>query len=246
MLPVNQNKSRANVFVCIALAVIGLTISTVVILSLIPVYLEDPSTAKSRSRRSVGEIFDGSSYVVEGWQIKRKRAAEQRHLPVANQSNTISRDVDCIHIVSNELNYKIVTHYSQSYRYYCFNWIAKRSQEVSSVSFTFNSDEKKYIYIDDITLNSTSNLIINGDFERSILNEWSCGDQSCSTNRVQNEVKSGQYTFRTHSALALKQLLSKSIESSGELYQLSFWMKSDCHPSNPCTVVVHIGAFIIL
>ena len=154
--------------------------------------------------------------------------------------------IDCVYIVSNELNYKIVTHYSQSYRYYCFNWITKRSQKISSVSFTFNSDEKKYIYIDDITLNSTSNLIINGDFERTMLNEWSCGDQSCSTNHVQNEVKSGQYTFRTNSTFALQQLLSKPIQSSSEPYQLSFWMKNDCHPLNPCTVVVRIGALITL
>ncbi|UJR10838.1 hypothetical protein I4U23_015025 [Adineta vaga] len=148
---------------------------------------------------------------------------------------------NCIKMVSNELKYRIVVNRSQDYQFYCFDWIATKSHETFSVSFVFNIGKQQYVYIDDITFNSTSNFIQNGNFERKMGNEWSCNNRSCLSNHVKDNPKSGAFSFRTDGSLSLTQLILESIESN-KLYQLGFWLKLSCDPTDPCTVVVHIGA----
>ncbi|UJR10839.1 hypothetical protein I4U23_015026 [Adineta vaga] len=78
-IPPNPNRSRANIFICVTLLIIGLSISSIIILSLIPVYLEDKSATTSRTGRSARSVdtFDSSQYIFNKSQTKQKQSIEK-------------------------------------------------------------------------------------------------------------------------------------------------------------------------
>ncbi|CAF3668795.1 unnamed protein product [Adineta steineri] len=373
------NYARINWITCVALAILGLSISTIVILSLIPVYLEDDSTNKTttttttttkaptgkrsvyiardlaftfknspakhkRSLQNTNSVFVPTSLMIKSIQnelnivlndisaeciITNATMASENHLILALQiyfhkkylisyvsraelikqvltkyesliiykqyyddckknpitidqtvmmlqansnrfykiSGPIQKPIDsinqqtdacqptqattaeprkCIQMVSDEFKYTIQGDYSSDYKYYCFDWKVTKKWNTFLLSFEFNTGNQNYVYIDDVTFNSTLNLIKNGDFE--IINDhvWKCPG-TCYLDYVKDNPKSGQLSFRAYGKFSLTQLVPKPIGGDdNELYHFGFWLKLNCTTINPCTIITNINTPVLV
>jgi hypothetical protein len=157
--------------------------------------------------------------------------------------------LECYRRVSNEIYFVIQPNYSQDYKYYCFYWTPTSTLVNPTVVFTFQNVGNNSIYLDDVTFNSSTNLIQNGGFETNdddLLDPtlwFSPCWTNCSRSIVEENPKSGEYSFRAQGDYVyLQQTISISDDEQSDIYYFGFWLEFNCNYVDPCTISATISS----
>jgi len=129
----------------------------------------------------------------------------------------------------------MVVYSTDDYTYYCYYFVPSTSASNINVQFTFsNVYASGAIYLDDVTLNSTVNLIKNGDFETVEANDtaplppWT--SSTCGANCIgivtTQDPRTGSYSFgTTGTVVTLSQTVAINTVGQQYVYQLGFWIR---------------------